>query len=49
MFSISDEAYAVTNANPELKAIATKVIGHADDNGVAMWLNQNVMNKKSFI
>lgn len=38
MFEIADEAYAVENAVPELKAIATAVIGSNDDDGVAMWL-----------
>lgn len=42
MFSISDEAYAVSNANPKLIEAATEVIRCADDNGVARWLNENV-------
>jgi len=42
MFSISDEAYAVSNANSKLIEAATRVIGSADDNGVARWLNANV-------
>lgn len=39
MFEISDECYAVANAVPELKAIATGVIGSNEDDGVACWLS----------
>ena len=38
MFRIADEAYAVENAVPELKAAATAVIGSNDEDGVAKWL-----------
>lgn len=38
MFEISDECYAVANAVPELKALATDVIGSNDEDGVAKWL-----------
>lgn len=38
MFRIADESYAVENACPELKAIATGVIGHHNDDAVAKWL-----------
>lgn len=38
MFAIADECYAMANAEPELKAIATAVIGHHDDDAVAKWL-----------
>ena len=38
MFEVSDECYAVANAVPELKAIATDVIGSNDEDGVAKWL-----------
>lgn len=38
MFEISDECYAVGNAVPELKALATGVIGTNDEDGVAKWL-----------
>jgi Cof subfamily protein (haloacid dehalogenase superfamily) len=41
MFNISDEKYAVGNALPEVKAIATAVIGSNDDDGVAKWLEKN--------
>jgi hydroxymethylpyrimidine pyrophosphatase-like HAD family hydrolase len=43
MFRIADEAYAVENAVPELKAAATAVIGSNDDDGVAKWLRANGM------
>lgn len=38
MFKIADESYAVENACPELKEIATGVIGHHNDDAVAKWL-----------
>ena len=41
MFHVADEAYAVENAVPELKAAATAVIGSNDDDGVARWLSAN--------
>ena len=41
MFRAADEAYAVENAVPELKAAATAVIGSNDDDGVAKWLREN--------
>ena len=43
MFHAADEAYAVENAVPELKAAATAVIGSNDDDGVAKWLLANCM------
>ncbi len=43
MFSIADERYAVENANAELKAIATGVIGSNDADGVAKWLEENAL------
>ena len=43
MFHIADEAYAVENAVPELKAAATAVIGSNDEDGVAKWLSENCM------
>lgn len=39
MFEIADESYAMENAVPELKAIATKVIESNDMDGVAHWLS----------
>ena len=41
MFEIADEAYAVENAVPELKAAATGIIGSNNDDGVAKWLSEN--------
>ena len=38
MFEVSDECYAVANAVPELKAIATDMIASNDEDGVAKWL-----------
>jgi len=42
MFEISDEAYAVENADWELKAIATGIIESNNNDGVAKWLRENV-------
>lgn len=42
MFEMSDESYAVENADGELKAIATRVIESNNDDGVAKWLRVNV-------
>lgn len=41
MFKVADECYAVENAAPELKAIATAVIGNNNDDAVAKWLLEN--------
>ncbi|MCR5621596.1 MAG: HAD family hydrolase [Treponema sp.] len=41
MFKISDECYAVENAVPELKAIATGIIGSNESDGVALWLRDH--------
>ncbi len=38
MFHAADEAYAVQNADKELKAAATAVIGGNNEDGVAKWL-----------
>lgn len=38
MFQLADESYAVENAAPELKAVATGVIGSNDEDAVAKWL-----------
>ena len=38
MFRVADECYAVENAAPELKAIATAVIGKNNDDAVAKFL-----------
>lgn len=42
MFEISDECYAVQNADEELKKIATGIIGSNDEDGVAKWLEHNL-------
>lgn len=44
MFEMADEAYAVENAVPELKEIATAVIDSNDNDGVAKWLYQRYRN-----
>ena len=38
MFEIADECYAVANAVPELKELATDVIESNEEDGVAKWL-----------
>ena len=38
MFEVADECYAMSNAEPELKASATEIIESNDDDGVAHWL-----------
>ena len=40
MFELADEGYAVSNAVPELKAVATAVIGSNDEDAVARWLSE---------
>jgi len=42
LFSVADECYAMANAVPELKEIATAVIGSNDNDGVAKWIEENV-------
>jgi Cof subfamily protein (haloacid dehalogenase superfamily) len=42
LFAVSDECYAVENAVPELRAVATSVIGGNDDDGVARWLESRL-------
>ena len=41
MFLAADECYAMGNAVPELKAIATAVIDTNNNDGVARWLLEN--------
>ena len=43
MFQMADECYAVANAAPELKAIATQVIGGNNEDGVVKWLEELTM------
>ena len=38
MFQMADESYAVSNAVPKLKEIATGVIGGNDEDGVVKWI-----------
>lgn len=40
MFEMADECYAPSNAKDELKAIATGIIGHHDEDGVAHYLRR---------
>lgn len=42
LFRVADECYAVANAEEEVKALATAVIGKNQDDGVARWLLENV-------
>jgi len=42
LFAVADESYATANAVPELKKIATGIIGSNDDDGVAKWIEANV-------
>lgn len=41
MFRVAEEAYAVENGVPELKEIATGIIGGHDEDGVARWLGEH--------
>jgi len=41
MFSVSDEKYAVMNADEYLKNCATSVIGYCEEDGVAKWLAEH--------
>jgi len=43
MFSASAESYAVANARREVKEKATAVIGNNDNDGVAKWLDNNLL------
>ena len=43
MFDGCDEGYAVANAKPELKERATAVIGSNTEDGVARFLDKNVL------
>ena len=40
MFKIADEAYAVSNAVDELKALATGIIGSNEEDAVAVYLSK---------
>ena len=41
LFRVADEAYAVANADEEVKAAATAVIGSNREDGVARWLQKH--------
>ncbi len=41
LFEIADEGYAVANAHPALKAIATATIGANTDDSVSKWLSEH--------
>jgi Cof subfamily protein (haloacid dehalogenase superfamily) len=43
LFSVADESYAMANAVPELKEIATAIIDSNDNDGVAKWIEKNAM------
>jgi len=45
MFASADEAYAPANATPEVKAAATAIIGHHDEDGIARFLRQRILGK----
>ncbi|MFN3163218.1 MAG: HAD family hydrolase [Pseudohongiellaceae bacterium] len=40
MFQIAEESYATANADSSLKAVATEIIGHHDEDGVAHFLRK---------
>lgn len=42
MLELSDECYAIQNADEELKQIATDIIGSNDEDGAAKWLEHNL-------
>lgn len=46
LFEIADECYAVSNAEPELKAIATGVIGSNDEDAVAEFIYERFKSGK---
>lgn len=46
MFRIADEYYAVANAAPELKEIATDIIPSNNEDGVAKWLLAHCLNQR---
>jgi Cof subfamily protein (haloacid dehalogenase superfamily) len=40
MFALADESYAPSNAKESVKAVATEVIGHHDEDGIAAFLRR---------
>ena len=52
MFEFADEAYAPANAVDEIKAIATGVIGHHDEDAIALYIKERYerhQNKKGIL
>ncbi|MFT5221300.1 MAG: Cof subfamily protein (haloacid dehalogenase superfamily) [Planctomycetota bacterium] len=47
MFAAADESYAPDNANETIKAVATAVIGHHDEDGIARFLRERFMLDKA--
>lgn len=47
MFELADEGYAVENADPALKAVATAVIGSNDEDAVAHWLSEHAKRSRT--
>ncbi|MGN1411032.1 MAG: HAD family hydrolase [Oscillospiraceae bacterium] len=45
MFKVSNESYAVSNAVDEIKSLATGIIGSNEDDGVAKWLENQLLRK----
>lgn len=43
MFQLANESYAVENAHPELKRVATAIIDGNNEDGVANWLKENAV------
>ncbi|NLO46466.1 MAG: HAD-IIB family hydrolase [Clostridiales bacterium] len=43
MFEASDESCAMSNAMPEVKSRATRVIGSNDDDGVVKWMSRDIV------
>ena len=43
MFEIADESYAMANAVPKLKEVATAVICSNDNDGVAKWIESRIL------
>jgi hydroxymethylpyrimidine pyrophosphatase-like HAD family hydrolase len=40
MFALADESYAPSNARDAVKAAATAVIGHHDEDGISQFLRE---------
>ncbi|MGB5622290.1 MAG: HAD family hydrolase, partial [Gammaproteobacteria bacterium] len=46
MFARADESYAPANAKPEVQAAATAVIGHHDEDGIARFLRERILDRE---